>query len=657
MNWSWSIPVAVIVCCSAGRAEDAPNPVDITFFEENIRPVLAEKCYKCHSQRAQKLKGDLKLDSRPAILKGGSEGPAITVGEPDESLLIKAIRHSVEDFAMPPKEKLSGAVIRDFERWVARGAVFPETAPRREEAAWWDRVDKTKLLTTDKSVEGAVDHYVDAKLAADGVTAVSAADDHEFIRRATLDLAGRIPTLPELETFAASEEKDKRRQLVDRLMASDSFLRQQVIELNWLLMDKQDGKMGEYLTAAIREGRSWDELFKAIILPDQDSETERAAAAFIKERVSDLDRLTVDVSVKFFGVNVSCARCHDHPEVPSWKQDHYYGMKSFFNRTFDNGDYFGERNYGQVSFKTTGGETRQAKPMFLTSGRIDEPETQEPDQKGKEEEKKRLEELKKEKKVPPAPGFSRRAQLVETGLNPGGDGFFSRAVVNQIWHRMFGHGLVMPLDQLHGANSPSHPDLLLWLARDLREHDYDLRRLICGLAVSKTYARASRWGDSQRPVPSYFAVALPRPMTPHQYGNALVIAAQDPAGLKALKPDEQSKRLEQLEERGHDWAKLFERPGELFQIGADEALYLSNNKRVLDDLLGEDGKLVGQLLKIEETGEQIETAWLTVLSREPVEAELREVKSYLDERQDRLPEAWRQVAWSLMTSAEMRFNH
>src|SRR5690606_15539413 len=118
------------------------------------------------------------------------------------------------------------------------------------------------------------------------------------------------------------------------------------------------------------------------------------------------------------GVNVSCAQCHDHPLVADWTQDHYYGMKSFFVRSFENGDFIGEKSYGLVEYKTTAGEARQAKLMFLTGQIFDEPENKEPDDKAKKAEKELLEKLKKEKKAPDAPEYSRRAKLVEIALSP-----------------------------------------------------------------------------------------------------------------------------------------------------------------------------------------------------------------------------------------------
>jgi hypothetical protein len=430
------------------------------------------------------------------------------------------------------------------------------------------------------------------------------------------------------------------------------------VEFDWLLMDGQDKGMRKYLERAIAEGRSWDRIFREIVIASQADEETKGASAFIKDRVKDIDRLTNDVSVRFFGVNISCAKCHDHPEVPTWTQDHYYGMKSFFSRTFDNGDFFGEHAYGRVSFKTTKGETKQAKLMFLTGRVLDESSDKEPDNKARDEEKKKAAKFKKEKKPLPSPKNSWRARLVEAGLKPGGDIFFARAIVNRLWHRLHGHGIVMPLDQLHGQNTPSHPELLQWLARDLIGHDYDLRRTIRGLVLSQTYARGSRWGDSKRPAASYFAVARPRVLTPHQYGAALVIAAQDPESLKSIKPEQRAQRLEQLERGGRGWAGQFERPGEFYLVSVDEALFLNNSEKVHNDLLNPTtGRLTKRLLETKDTGAQIQTAWLTILSRQPSVEEASAVAEYLAARKDRLPEAWKQIVWSLMTSAEMRFNH
>ena len=158
----------------------------------------------------------------------------MTVGKPDESLLILALRHQ-DGLEMPPKEKLPAAVVADFSKWITEGAYFPEGVASKAEKDWWELVDRNKILPAKEPIEQAVDHYVDAKLKADQVSPVAAADEYTFIRRVTLDLAGRTPTAYEVRAYVESTEPDKKAKLVDRLLDSDSFERQQVTEMLWLL--------------------------------------------------------------------------------------------------------------------------------------------------------------------------------------------------------------------------------------------------------------------------------------------------------------------------------------------------------------------------------------------------------------------------------------
>ena len=297
------------------------------------------------------------------------------------------------------------------------------------------------------------------------------------------------------------------------------------------------GSLREYLVRAFGEGRTWDEVFRALLVADEAEPARKGTAEFVKARAKDLDRLTSDVSSIFFGVNVSCSKCHDHPRVQDWKQDQFYGMKSFLGRTFMNGKFLGERDYGVVTFKTTAGVERQAKFLFLNGRTIDMPGLAEPPGEVRKEEKRRLAEAKAKNEPPPPPQASARARLVEVALEPDARDFFARAIVNRLWHRYYGVGLVMPLDQMHSENRPSHPELLAWLARDLIEHRYDLRRLIRGLVLSRAYARSSRWdGESElRPDPQHlFAVAAVRPLSPMQLATSMWVATTDPASIADL---------------------------------------------------------------------------------------------------------------------------
>ena len=658
------VAVVFAVSVTAGFAQTA-KPVGETFFEEKIRPVLAEHCHKCHSAKSTKLKGGLRLDQRAGLLKGGDSGPALVLENPAESRLLKSLRHPDKDLLMPPEGKLPDEVIANFEKWVKAGAPFPD-APAAAAAdkgkdfkPWWDAVAEKDLLPADRAIHEVVDHYVAAKLARAKVTPAPAASDANFIRRVTLDLAGRIPTAAEVREYVVATGPDKRGRLIERLLSAPGFVRHQVTEFEWLLTEGQGTGFREYLARAFAEDRRWNRIFKEVLAGDAAAPDAKGADAFLRSRAKDLDRLANDVSVRFFGVNISCAQCHDHPLVPAWKQDHYYGMKSFFSRTFEHGEFVGERDYGAISFKSTAGETKDARLLFLSGEVLAEPPAPEPTEAQKKEEKRQLEETKKNKQPPPAPKFSRRALLAETSLKPGQEGFFARALVNQLWLRHFGHGLVMPVDQMHGQNQPSHPALLQWLARDLARHDYDVRRLVRGLVRSEAYARGSRWDGGARPDAGLFAVALPRALTPAQMGAALQFAVTSPDAFKRVaKPEEREKIFEQFERTGQAWAGSLERPGDDFQVGVDEALLFSNGDRVQRELLNDAGdRLFKGLLELKNNDELAAAAVWNVLSRPPEPREVKLLTDYLDKRSDRPTDAVRQIVWSLLTSTEFRFNH
>jgi hypothetical protein len=496
-------------------------------------------------------------------------------------------------------------------------------------------------------------------LKGDGVIPAKPADDASFLRRVTLDLVGRIPTVAETAAFVGSNDPFKRVQLVDRLMSSPSFVRHQANEFDTLLMAGTKGSLREYLTRALDENRPWDKIFRELVTADESDPKQKGASEFLKQRVADTDKLTTEVSTLFFGVNVSCARCHDHPLIHDWTQFHYYGMKAFFARTFDNGGFLAEREYGQVKFKTTKGVEREAKMMFLTGKVADLADVPEPSAEEQKKEKERFDALKKEKKAPPPPKVSARAKLVDLSLENDQRDFFARAIANRLWHRFFGYGLVMPLDQMHAENPPSHPELLTWLARDLMDHGYDLRRLMRGLVLSRAYGRSSRWEGGTAPAPAQFAVARLRALTPMQLAVSLRLATTDPATVAAdMKPEEVEKRLEGLESNARGFAGMLAQPGDDFQIGVSEALLFSNSDRIMKEYLAEGGdRLVSRLLKLKEPKDVVQLAVRTVLSRPPTAEETKLLGEYLQKRSDRPVDACRQLVWALVTSSEFRFNY
>lgn len=519
------------------------------------------------------------------------------------------------------------------------------------------------LLSSDRPVEEVVDAYVDARLAAENVSAAPQADDTNFIRRVTLDLAGRIPVSAEVEAYVQSTEPDKKARLVDRLLASSDFLYHQRNEFDLLLMaGSGSAEWRDWLLKSLTENRPWPTIFRQLMLAREDDPNEKQALAFLKTRASNLDDLTNDTSKIFFGVSINCAKCHDHPLVLDWTQDHYFGMASFFNRTYlTKKNFLAERDEGGLKFRTTAGEEKQASLMFLTGAKVAEP----PAQELTDEQKKAAEEKQKadqERETPPAPpGYSRRAQIVEVALQPEAGGFFPKAFVNRMWARLFGTGLVTPLDQMHSENKPSHPQLLAWLARDVETHSYDVRRLIRGMVLSRAYGRSSRWEHSaERPSDRLFAAAAPRPLTPMQLSLSLSISTANPLELAAAlaKPDDWTNRRRELEGQAGAFAAQIEIPGENFQVGVGEALLVSNNPRIESDYLRDSAdRILAMLRGISDRPQMIQTAFLAVYSRPANDEEVAAILGYLAAREDRPAAALQQMLWSLIASGEFRFNY
>ncbi len=519
------------------------------------------------------------------------------------------------------------------------------------------------LLPADREIPAVIDHYIGEKLNAQDAKPAPLASDLNILRRTTLDLAGRIPTLAEVEDYLSSSATDKRQKLVDRLLASPDFAFHHANELDAALMESfaGDGEFLKYLRHAATEDRPWDQMFREMIVGDEAKEPQKHALTFLKKRIGDADRMTNDTSRVFFGVAVNCAQCHDHPLVSDWKQEHYFGFKSFFDRTYQTASKnLAEKLSGEVKFKTTDGTEKNASFMFLTGAKVEEPQREVSKEQRKKEEEQIKKAIKDKDAEPPLPEFSPRAELVKLALDEKNSRFFSRNIVNRLWARYLGRGLVHPLDQLHSENPASHPELMDWLTRDLVEHGYHLQRLIRGIVLSDAYARESRWtGDGEAPLDFLFGMAKPRVMTPKQYALSLYIASASPEKYPLdVKPEDWAKTRESLENAANGLSNQMEYPSEHFQVSVSEALYFSNNDRMQNDFLRDSGdKLVGYLKGKDDPAEILRTAFRVTLNREPEPAEVAAFQQYLDQRADRRVEGLQQIVWALLTSPELRFNY
>ncbi len=496
-------------------------------------------------------------------------------------------------------------------------------------------------------VSGKIDELLKAHWEAHGVQPAEQASDAEFLRRVTLDLAGRIPTLDEVDQFLANDSSDKRQQLIDRLLNGPEFPLHFGNVLDGMIQDEYAGNEAfvDYLLRGLRERKSWDTIFREIMLGPWDTDESKPANRFLDKRAKQLDELTSDAARVFFGVDISCAKCHDHPLVDDWKQQHFFGMASFFNRTTGGKGTVGEKTDGEVTFLGSDGKEQTAKLMFLTGTVFDEPST--------DEQKKAR--------------YSRREQLVTAALEE--KTFFSRAIVNRLWEYFFARGLVDPVDQIHSGNEPAVPEVLSFLAEDFSQHGYDLHPLIAAMASTRAYGLSSRWPhEGETPSPRLFAAARLRPLSQQQLAFSLLLATgnaqfESPSDVQSRVERYVGvsgiRRIEQyltIEGRANEIAKSLDPRAPEFQSSAGEALFMSNNEAI-DSLVGGEHGLAARLTTVEDSNEVVTRAIRQIYGRLPEDDELKQLSAWLGEQGNDRAAACRLLVWSLVSSAEFRFNH
>jgi hypothetical protein len=488
-----------------------------------------------------------------------------------------------------------------------------------------------ELVPKNLGVAEAIDHYVDARLSRESVKPAPSAADASLVRRLMLDLAGRIPTPDEARAYVDSSDPRKRHVLIQKLIASPDYVRHSAAEFEFLLKGYSEPapSVHEYLLTAFNENRSWDRMFQDLM---GETPNRQPAGNFVLGRLADQDALVRDVSSIFLGMNIECARCHDHPHVDSISQEYYFGTRSFFGRCFNFQGQLHERQHGVVQFRPLDGEERAARLIFLTGQVVAEILPPADEQKQKiDEENKRIDELnkafKEKKEFPTRPAFSRKAKFVETALGVEARQRMAASIVNRLWQRFFGRGLVMPVDQMHAQNPASHPELLEWLTRDLIDHGFDLRRTIQGLVGSQAYSRSSRWAGSTPPDASLFAVAGIRPLSPLQYGRSLRLVSELPNWPAEQTSQQRAEYAEQLERGAQDqYAKHLAalKPGD--QVGITEVLKFSNDEAILNSL---GRNLLTALEDVPDRRDQIVAMSWAIYSRAPTEEEVSAIGELL----------------------------
>ena len=226
---------SALICILTAHAFAAGQPDARELFEMRIRPLLAKRCYACHSSAPM---GGLEMTGREALLKGGGRGPAISVGKPEESLLIQAVSYKLDSLKMPPAGKLPDDEIETLTTWVKSGAIWPDAgtppAPKgkpyvitADQRAFWSfqPVRKPALPAVKNSAwsKSPIDRFLQAKREAAGVEPVKRADKLTLIRRAYYDLIGLPPAPEDVDAFLQDTSPEAFAKVVDRLLASSHY--------------------------------------------------------------------------------------------------------------------------------------------------------------------------------------------------------------------------------------------------------------------------------------------------------------------------------------------------------------------------------------------------------------------------------------------------
>jgi hypothetical protein len=518
-----------------------------------------------------------------------------------------------------------------------------------------------EILAPDRPIAEVIDHYLDLKLKTAKVTPAPQASDLTLARRLHLDLAGRIPTPNEAREFVKSTDPQKRTKLIEELLASPEFVRYNAIEFDVLLRNDntEAASVRGYLLKAFKENRPWDQMFRDLLGVAEKPDPAKPEQ-YVTKRLKDRDSLTRDISSVFFGLNISCAQCHRHPYVKTLTQDYFFGMREFFASSYEfQGNLLDRRFVKPSEFKAKDGKVQPVKLMFLNGKTVEREKGLAADlAKAIQEESKEIEKLAKAyaktKELPPPANFRPRSKLADLALAPENRDMFAQAIVNRLWYRFYGYGLVMRTDQMHANNPASHPVLLQWLTRDFIAHQYDLKRLIGGLVASKAYARSSQWSDKEAPAPQLFAVATIRPLTPSQWAMSFAVANNPSLIKQGLSRELREKSLAAIETQSKGIENLLEYPREDMQIPITESLKLSNDATILKSV---GGQLLPVLMKSRDRKQQIEESMWAVLSRPPTPDDYDLLDSYLEKRKDRPAAGLQQMLWALINSPEFRFNH
>jgi hypothetical protein len=502
------------------------------------------------------------------------------------------------------------------------------------------------------------------------------ADDASFLRRVMLDLTGNIPTAGEVTTFLTDKSPDKRTKLMDRLISGDPFAAHWTERLNVMFLERLDeGKVtqkewDDFMKQTLRGKPLWDDMIRQMIEANGQGAS-RPAMKFLGK--ADHHAMTEDIARLLLGMDLTCAKCHDHPSVKEWKQAHYWGLFAYLNQTKqatakkENKVYLVEGlARKKVDFESVFDLVKMSTGPKLPAGEeVVIPQFE----KGEQYDKPADDGL------PAIPKFRPR-ELLATDLTAKDNELFARNSANRIWFLLMGRGLSHPLDEMHSKNPPSHPKLLDLLAREFVSHGFDLKWLIREIMLSEVYQRSSRLPEGVPKVePDSYRVTLPKGLTPEQLLRAVLRATGNIEWAKALKVEPDAEKFDRkgyftgtnvelppsLAEMEAIFIQTFAQPPGVAEVdfspGVNKSLFLMNDRLIQHWLKPRAGNLIDRLSKMDAPDAMAKEMYLAVLSRLPEKEEAVWIADYLARNEPRRTAALGDLAWALLNSAEFMFNH
>ena len=474
-------------------------------FAHEVMPILKKHCAECHT--GQKKKGGLSMNTRASFLAGSENGKVAVPGKPSDSFFIESIQSKDLDERMPPKgDGVSPEELKKLVAWVTEGMPWEDGIQLGDSG--WEPPLKPRVVTLPEAHKGRthpIDRLLDAYLAKNKKPVPENSKDSAFARRAHMDVVGLLPSPEQLNEFLTNKSANKRKELIDALLADDvAYADHWLTFWNDLLRNDYTGtgfitggrkQITTWLYEALRENKAYDEMTRELIDAGKDSS---GFINGIKWRGNVSAGQTVhmqfsqNVSQVFLGINMKCASCHDS-FIDRWTLEEAYNLASIY----------ADKPLELTRCDKPTGKMSTAKWIFPELGEID----------------------------PKAPKAERLKQLAGLMTHPE-NGRFTRTIVNRIWARLMGRGIVHPVDAMH--TKPWNEDLLDYLAVRFAEDGHDLRKFIRFVMTSHAYQSKSVF-LSEEPGEDYvYSGPVPKRMTAEQFMDSIwQVTGTNPTKIEA----------------------------------------------------------------------------------------------------------------------------